>query len=252
MPNHSKNRLASFTPAGFLLHFQIFLFPLKIEEEADIQHDAHSGRGGRGQTDHGQAGVRLDAHDVSHGQADQEGLHKALHHDPDGLVVAVEVAHHAEQHRCDDRLRRKTAQIGEGIHNDGGVCSEDAGQQIALEPHQRKHRTAEDQTDGNAGEQSLPGPLFVAGADILRDERGHRLHQRAGDEHGEVDDLAGHAVAGGRFQTQTVDEGAERQKGNLRQKLLQSQRQANVQELAALEVETEISLFELERQMFPP
>ncbi len=37
MPNHSKNRLASFTPAGFLLHFQIFLFPLKIEEEADIQ-----------------------------------------------------------------------------------------------------------------------------------------------------------------------------------------------------------------------
>ena len=73
----------------------------------------------------------------------------------------VEVAHHAEQHRCDDRLRRKTAQIGEGIHNDGGVCSEDAGQQIALEPHQRKHRTAEDQTDGNAGEQSLPGPLLL-------------------------------------------------------------------------------------------
>lgn len=58
----------SFTPAGFLLHLRIFLFPLKIEEEADIQHDAHSGRSGRGQTDHGQAGVGLDAHDVSHRQ----------------------------------------------------------------------------------------------------------------------------------------------------------------------------------------
>ena len=53
-----------FTPSDFL-------FPLKIEEEADIQHDAHSGRSGRGQTDHGQAGVGLDAHDVSHRQADE-------------------------------------------------------------------------------------------------------------------------------------------------------------------------------------
>ena len=70
LPDHSKSRLMSFTPAGFLL---IFLFPLKIEEEADIQHDAHSGRSWRGQTDHGQAGVGLDAHDVSHRQADQKG-----------------------------------------------------------------------------------------------------------------------------------------------------------------------------------
>ena len=69
--DHSKNRLMSFTPAGFLLHLRIFLFPLKIEEEADIQHDAHSGRSGRSQTDHGQAGVGLDAHDVSHRQADE-------------------------------------------------------------------------------------------------------------------------------------------------------------------------------------
>ena len=84
LPDHSKSRLMSFTPAGFLLHLRIFLFPLKIEEEADIQHDAHSGRSGRGQTDHGQAGVGLDAHDVSHRQADQKGLHEALHHDPDG------------------------------------------------------------------------------------------------------------------------------------------------------------------------
>ena len=63
----------SFTPAGFLLHLRIFLFPLKIEEEADIQHDAHSGRSGRGQTGHGQAGVGLDVHDVSHRQADEAG-----------------------------------------------------------------------------------------------------------------------------------------------------------------------------------
>lgn len=71
LPDHSKSRLMSFTPAGFLLHLRIFLFPLKIEEEADIQHDAHSGRSGRGQTGHGQAGVGLDAHDVSHRQADE-------------------------------------------------------------------------------------------------------------------------------------------------------------------------------------
>ena len=71
LPDHSKSRLMSFTPAVFLLHLRIFLFSLKIEEEAGIQHDAHSGRSGRGQTDHGQAGVGLDAHDVSHRQADE-------------------------------------------------------------------------------------------------------------------------------------------------------------------------------------
>ena len=73
LPDHSKSRLMSFTPAVFLLHLRIFLFSLKIEEEAGIQHDAHSGRSGRGQTDHGQAGVGLDAHDVSHRQADEAG-----------------------------------------------------------------------------------------------------------------------------------------------------------------------------------
>ena len=33
LPDHSKSRLMSFTPAGFLLHLRIFLFPLKIAEE---------------------------------------------------------------------------------------------------------------------------------------------------------------------------------------------------------------------------
>ena len=100
LPDHSKNRLMSFTPAGFLLHLRIFLFPLKIEEEADIQHDAHSGRSGRSQTDHGQAGVGLDAHDVSHRQADQKGLHE------DDFLKAV-IGHSQQADETDRKLKEK-------------------------------------------------------------------------------------------------------------------------------------------------
>ena len=38
---------------------------------------------------HGQAGVGLDAHNVGHGQADEQGLEQALRHDENGLAAAV-------------------------------------------------------------------------------------------------------------------------------------------------------------------
>ena len=60
----------------------LFAPPFEGEEEADVQHDAHHGGGGGRQTDHGQAGVGLNAHDVGHGQADEQGLHQALDHGP--------------------------------------------------------------------------------------------------------------------------------------------------------------------------
>lgn len=66
----------------------------------------------------------------------------------------------------------------------------------------------------------LLGPLDVASAHILRDEGSHGLHQSAGNQHGEVDDLAGHAVAGRGFQSQAVDEGAQGKEGNLCQSFL--------------------------------
>ena len=65
-------------------------------------------RGYRGRhADLRQAGVGLDAHDVGQGQADQQGLDDALDHDPEGVIGAVEIADHAEQHGGGDGLRAK-------------------------------------------------------------------------------------------------------------------------------------------------
>ena len=63
-----------------------------------IQHYAEQRGRGRGQTYAGQAGVRLYAHNIGHGQAHDERLYKSLRHYPHGVVMAVEVADHAEQH----------------------------------------------------------------------------------------------------------------------------------------------------------
>ena len=197
---------------------------LKVEVEADVQHDSDGGGRRGGQTDHSQARIGLDAHEVGHGQAYQQGLHQTLHHDPDSLVVAVEITHHAEQHSSGDGLWREAFQIGES------VC---------------EHGAAKGEADANAGEHGLSGTFFAACTDILRDKRCHRLHQCAGDQHGKVDDLAGHTVTGRCFQPKTVDEGAECKERELGQKLLQSQRQTDAEEFAALGIQAEISLAKL-------
>ena len=129
------------------------------------------------------------------------------------------------------------------------VGGKDPGQRIALEPYQGEHGAAKGEADANAGEHGLSGTFFAACPDILRDKRCHRLHQCAGDQHGKVDDLAGHTVTGRCFQPKTVDEGAECKERELGQKLLQSQRQTDAEEFAALGIQAEISLAKFERQV---
>ena len=85
-------------------------------------------------------------------------------------------------------------------------------------------------------------------AHVLRDERRHRLHQRARDQHGEVDDLARNAVARRRCQAQPVDERAEREERQLRQKLLQGERQTDAQKLSALGIQAKVCARDGERQ----
>ena len=191
----------------------------------------------------------MDAHKVRQGQAHQKGLDEALHHDPQGLIVAVEVAHHTEQDGGHDGLRREALQVRKALLHDLCVGREDTGQQVPPEQDEHEHDAPEGQTDADPRQYGLFGPRLLACAHVLGDEGGHGLHQRTGDEHGEVDDLAGDAVTGGGDQTQAVDEGAERQKGQLGQTLLQSQGQTDAEEQAALGVEAEVLPGDGKRQL---
>ena len=120
---------------------------------------------------------------------------------------------------------------------------------ITLAPHQCKYDAAEHQTDANAGEHGLLGAFFIASTHVLGHKGCHGLHQRTGDQHGKINDLARHTVAGRCLQPQPVDEGAERQKGKLGQKLLQSQRQTDAQKFFALGVQLEIRAMDFEGQL---
>ena len=86
---------------------RLIFVSFKPEEKAYIEQNAHYGGGGCGQTDHSQAGIRLDAHNICHGKAHQQSLHQPLYHDPERFVVTVEVTHHAEQDGSGDGLGRK-------------------------------------------------------------------------------------------------------------------------------------------------
>ena len=223
----------------------LFDLTLQIQEEAHIQHDAHRSRRGGGQADIGQAGVGPDAHEVGHGQTNQQGLDQALDHDPNGFVIAVEVANHAEKHSRDQRLGCKAFQVGVGICNNLSVRGKGTGQQVALQHDEGKDEAADHKADANAGEHGFLGAPPVAGTDVLGNERCHRLHQGAGHQHRKVDDLAGNAIAGGSRQPQTINESAQCQERQLGQKLLQSQRQTDGKELAALAVQTQIRFLDL-------
>ena len=175
------------------------LFAGPIEIEPNVQNDAHDGGDRRGQANLGQAGVGLDAHKIRQGQAHQKGLDEALHHDPQGLIVAVEVAHHTEQDGGHDGLRREALQVLKALLHDLCVGREDTGQQIALEQDEHEHNAPEGQADANPRQHGLFGPRLLARAHVLGDEGGHGLHQGAGDEHGKIDNFAGDAVTGGSF-----------------------------------------------------
>lgn len=137
------------------------------EKETDVEYNTHRcGCGGR-QADQGQVGIWLNAHYIGHGQTDQKGLNHALNHNPDGLVVSVEVAYHAKQGGCKDGLRCEAFEVGVTVGDNGGIRCEDTGKGISLEPHQHKDGTAEHQTNDDTGIHGSFCPFLVSGSYVL-------------------------------------------------------------------------------------
>ena len=208
--------------------------PLKIDEKEYIQHNADCGGNRSGKTDLCQAGVWLDTHKVSQRQSDKQCLGQSLDHNPERLVITVEIADHAEQNSGQDCFRRKSFQVSKAVLDNLCVGRENTGQQVTLPQNECKYTAAECKTDSDTGQHCLTGTLWITCAYILCDKGSHGLHQGTWDQHGKVDDLAGNAIPGGGSQSQTVDKGTECQKGNLGQAFLQCQWQTDAQELAAL------------------
>ena len=118
-------------------------------------------RGYRGRhADLRQAGVGLDAHDVSQRQADQQGLDDALNHDPEGVSGAVEIADHAEQHGGGDGLRGKALEVVEALLDHGGVGGEASSQHIPLQQH-HADRLGQHRCNSRAA-ASIPNPATRA------------------------------------------------------------------------------------------
>ena len=68
---------------------------------------------------------------------------------------------------------------------------------------------------------------MIACTDILGNEGRHGLHQGAGDQHCKVDNFTGDTIAGGGFQAEAVDKGAEGEERKLGQKFLQGERKSD-------------------------
>ena len=200
------------------------------------------------ETDLGQAGVGLDTHEVGQRQADQKSLDQALGHNPDGLVVSVEITYHTEKNRRHKGLQSETLQIIIAILDNGCLRGEKACQHIALQHDECEDQAADGETHADTGKHGLFRTFCLSCSHVLGNEGSHGLHQSAGHQHGEVYDLAGNAVTGGGLQSQTVDESTERQERNLGQKLLKCQRQTDLKELFALGIQAEILLCDLKRQ----
>ena len=90
-----------------------------------IQYDS-DGCGDRCcQTDHDQAGIGLNTHDISKRQSNQE----SLCHDPYRLIISVEISDHAEQNCGDDGFCTESSQVFKGSLDDRSICGEESGNQ---------------------------------------------------------------------------------------------------------------------------
>lgn len=107
--------------------------------------------------------------------------------------------------------------------DNGSVCGKERCEQVTLKPDEGKDKAAEDQTNADSGEHGFFGPFQIACTDILGNEGRHGLHQGAGDQHCKVDNFTGDTIAGGGFQAEAVDKGAEGEERNLGQKFLQGE-----------------------------
>ena len=87
--------------------------------------------------------VRLDTHNIRHGETHQQSLHQPLYHDPERFVVAIEVTYHAEQDGSGDGLGRKALEVGVAVGNNSGICRKQTGENVTLAPHQCKYGAAE-------------------------------------------------------------------------------------------------------------
>ena len=132
----------------------------KINVKSHIQNDPDHGGYRGGKTDLGQAGVGLDAHEIRHGKADENGLDQPLDHDPKGLLVSVEVTDHTEQDGGGDGLRGETFQVFKALLNDRRIGGEEARQHIALQHDQNKDHAAEAKTHTDPGKHGLLGTRF--------------------------------------------------------------------------------------------
>ena len=110
----------------------VLLFPGPVDIISDVQDDADD-RGNRGcETDLRQAGVRLDTHEVGQREAHQKCLDESLCHNPECLVISVEISDHAEQNRGHDGFECESFQVIIAVLDDRRIRREEAGQDIAL------------------------------------------------------------------------------------------------------------------------
>lgn len=73
--------------------------------EDDIDHNTKYRCNRCCKSDLRQAGIRLDTHIIGQRQADKQGLDQSLYHNPQRLVMSIEISDHAKQHRCYDGLQ---------------------------------------------------------------------------------------------------------------------------------------------------
>ena len=155
----------------------VLFSPVQINKESYVQEDSHSRCHRCSQTDLCQTCVRLNTHKICQRQTYQKCLDQTLCHDPDSLVISIEITNHTEQNCCHKCLRCKTFQICKSILDNRCICRKSTAQYITFKQNQYKYHTANSQTHTDSCKHRLFRTFFLSCTYILGNERCHGLHQ---------------------------------------------------------------------------
>lgn len=211
-----------------------------MNEVKEIQHDAEQGCERRRKTDHRQAGILPKAHQKRERKPDKEGLQKPLRHGPHRFLMSVVISDQAKQYRSHDGLRRKSPEVGRAARDDRLVSGKYRGEPPAEEEYDAAHGKSDHKTDADRGFCPPHRSVLLPGANIHGDKSCHGLHQGTRQQHGKINDFAGDSVAGGCLEIQPVDESTDDYKGDLREKIHESHRDAYPQNSPRFLVEAEV------------
>ena len=182
--------------------------------------DGKQRRQGRCKTDGKQAFRRDPGYHKGDGNANEKGRGEVVGHGKDGASAAVEKAVQAKHKAYQDKVKAEGTQVFRAAGDNGCIAGKNTCKKGGPDLYQHKAGNAKTQRQEDGVLHTLFGAVLLAGAHILRNHRGQGGGKSSGRQHRKGIDLTDNAQRSGGNDAHMGDNGGDKQKRDIYQRIL--------------------------------